>query len=347
MSKSLFKEGGQHNIKRTGKDEYEMKISIPPDADGRIARECPDKICSPGYFKVKSGTGIVEKQIKAYCPYCRKFDEPDNFATKEQIIYATDSAMQEVHRGVDNIVKKSLGLDSRGKKKINGGLISIEMKYSPGKYPKARKPLEEILKRDIICPFCSLDHSVFGLATWCPDCGNDIFLSHVSAEFDVIIKMMDDIKRRENEFGVRVATKDIENALEDVVSIFEAVFKIMIRRYFAEKGNSQEEIDKIFKKNIRNKFQNVNATIDLLKEIIGIDLNELIEPDKLERINNIFQKRHPITHNLGIVDKVYLERIKYGEIEGRDIRVTEKEIKDSIEIAFNIFESFYKTLIKN
>ncbi|GAG43539.1 unnamed protein product, partial [marine sediment metagenome] len=52
MGNSLFKEGGYHNIKRTGQDEYTMNVQIPTDADGFLGRECPDSTCSPGYFKV-------------------------------------------------------------------------------------------------------------------------------------------------------------------------------------------------------------------------------------------------------------------------------------------------------
>lgn len=90
MSNSIFKEGGPHKIKRIGVDKYQMNFSLPTDSDGRLARECPSGNCSPGYFKVKPGTGITEGHETAFCPYCRFSSEPNDFATKEQVRYAKD-----------------------------------------------------------------------------------------------------------------------------------------------------------------------------------------------------------------------------------------------------------------
>ncbi len=69
MQSSLFKEGGPFDTKKTGPDQYTMNITIPPNEDGRIARECPNDDCSPGYFKVRGGTGITENQELIFCPY--------------------------------------------------------------------------------------------------------------------------------------------------------------------------------------------------------------------------------------------------------------------------------------
>lgn len=77
-----------------------MNISIPSDADGRTARECPNNDCSPG-FKVKRGTEITEGQEVAYCPYCRHEEEPNGFTTKEWIRYAKDLVLIEAHDGIE------------------------------------------------------------------------------------------------------------------------------------------------------------------------------------------------------------------------------------------------------
>ena len=178
MSEKLFREGGPHRIKRTGSDEYAMNVTLPKDTDGRIARECPDETCSPGYFKVKLGTGITEGQEVAYCPYCRVKNAPNDFTTQEQMRYAKDLVLKEAHDGVDRMLKETLGLGSSGKKTIGAGFLSIEMSYKPGQRPHVRRPFEEDVRRDVVCPHCGLDHSVYGLATWCADCG-EIGRAHV------------------------------------------------------------------------------------------------------------------------------------------------------------------------
>lgn len=99
MSNQIFREGGPHHIKRVGHDKYRMTVTIPKDEDGRVARKCPDGECSPGYFTVKTGTGILDGQDVAYCPYCRRSADPSDFTTREQVRYATDLALKEAHEG--------------------------------------------------------------------------------------------------------------------------------------------------------------------------------------------------------------------------------------------------------
>lgn len=70
------------------------------------------------------------------------------------------------------------------------------MSLKPGHKPTVRRPFEEEVRRDVACPHCGLDQSVYGLATWCTDCGDDIFLTHVAAELSVVYLMLGDIERR-------------------------------------------------------------------------------------------------------------------------------------------------------
>lgn len=344
MSNKIFKEGGPHKVKKVGPDQYEMNISIPPDEDGRVARKCPDDSCSPGYFKVKSGTGITENQTEVFCPYCRFSDESSNFTTEEQLRYAKDLVTKEAHKGINRMFENTLGMGPTRKKKYGGDFLSIEMSYKPGRLPHVRHPLEEVLKRDVICPHCGLDHSVYGLATWCSDCGRDIFMTHVETEFNVIRTMLKDSNRREKELGARVALKDVENALEDVVSVFEATLRIQVRRSLIESDLSKEEIEEIFKKKIKNKFQNVSIAPDITEKIIGKRVFEGTDQKDVEFLDRIFIKRHPITHNLGIVDRKYLEKIRSGGLEGRDVRVTEEEVEQAIKIAFDSMANFHHAL---
>jgi hypothetical protein len=344
MANKIFEEGGPHKVRRVRPHQYEMSIEMPPDKDGRVARECPKDSCSPGYFKVKPGTGITEGQTEAFCPYCRFADKPASFTTKEQARYAQDILSREATRGISKAIENGLGLGPSRKKKYGAKFLSIEMKYRPEQLPHAIRPLEEVLKRDVVCPHCGLDHSVYGLATWCADCGIDIFMTHVETEFNVIRAMLKDSNRREKELGARVAQKDIENALEDTVSVFEAALRTQAKRILIERGISKEEIEDIFRKKIKTNFQNVALSRELTKEIIGRRLFEGTDERDVELLNKIFLKRHPITHNLGVVDRKYLEKVRSGELEGRDIRVTGVDVEQAIKIAFKSMAKFHHAL---
>lgn len=342
MSDDLFEEGGPLNVRRTGSDEYEMSISIPKDDDGMIGRECPKEDCSPGYFKIKPGTGITENQEIAFCPYCRFEAEPSDFTTQAQKDYAIALVQNNAINSLDRMLKKTLGLNSVGKRKIGAGLFSIEMSLKSGRPDYVPRPIEEELQRDIVCPNCGLEHSVFGLATWCADCGQDIFLIHVDKEFQVIEKMLSVFDKRREELGARVAGRDIENAIEDMVSIFEAVMKSITSRHLLQQGNQPGEIADILEKQIRNQYQNIKSAQEVFKKFIGIELFDGLSGQSLETLTLIFEKRHPITHNLGVVDRKYLARVRSGELQGREINVSSQEVFDVIEIIRLVISSAYR-----
>ena len=322
MGDRIFREGGPHHIKRLRGDDYSMTVSIPTDSDGRMARECPNGECSPGFFKVTPGTGIADEQVSAYCPYCRHEGEPNDFTTQEQLRYAKDLVLNEAQKGVQSMFQDALGLGPSGKRKLGGGFLSIEMSFKPGTLPPVRRPFEDEVRRDVVCPHCGLDQTVFGLATWCADCGEDIFMAHVAGELAVTRAMLGDVDRREEALGKRVAAKDLENCLEDAVSIFEAAVRAVVRRGLAQRGFSREEVEGRFKK-LGNAFQSVPRTRQHLSELFDIR----IEDGSLwVQMSQAFEKRHPIAHNLGVVDRKYLERIQQAEREGREVRIASSEI---------------------
>src|SRR5262245_40803025 len=170
----LFRAGGPHKIRKTGADQYQFSITIPPDSDGLRAHECPNDACAPAYFKVRPGTGLAG-QPEMYCPYCRAAAPTDKFFTPEQIRFAKDQVAREAEGAITSAFAKGLGLGPTGRKKFGGEFLSLEMSFKPGRPAPVRPPREEPLRRDIRCPHCTLEQAVFGLAVWCSDCGRDIF----------------------------------------------------------------------------------------------------------------------------------------------------------------------------
>lgn len=340
MGDEIFKEGGPHNTKRTSPGHFSMTVTIPNDSDGMRSRECPSVSCSPAYFKVRPGTGVTGPQTLAYCPYCRHHSDPSDFNTKAQIEYAKQVVAREALGGIDNLIKDSLELGPSGTKTIDGGLFSLEISYKPLSRPPVPRPSGEELRRDLVCPKCGLDHAVFGIATWCPDCGADIFLTHVVKEYDVVQRMLADVDNRRERLGSRVAARDIENALEDTVSIFEAVLRAMTRRLLLLSFPAPD-VEDILRKRVANKYQNIDLARDVALNELKVDLFASISSDDLEFLKSTFEKRHPITHNLGIVDRKYLEKAQSGELQGREVRVTPEEVSHTIDLCLGIIRDIY------
>jgi len=340
MDSELLKEGGPHNIKRVGPSKYQMNVKLPTDADGLTARECPSSDCSPAYFKVKPGTGITSEQVSAYCPYCGRKGDPSDFHTKAQIEYAKDILAREATDGIERELKSALGIGPFGSRRIGDGLFSLEISLKPGFKPPIRRPHEEVLRRDVVCSHCGHVHAVFGIATWCANCGTDIFLEHVGKEFEVVKLILADVENRAERLGARVAARDVENALEDTLSIFEAVLRAMTKRRLLQ-SKPAEEVDQILNKTIANRYQNVTVAADLALKYLDVTLFESLTKDELAFLSNTFEKRHPITHNLGVVDRKYLERVQSGELEGREIRVNAEEVVQAVELSMRVLANVY------
>jgi hypothetical protein len=339
----IFREGGPHQVRKTAPDQYELSVRIPTDEVGMTGRECPSGICSPGYFKVKPGTGITGHQTVAYCPYCRTCGEPSDFSTEAQLEYAKKVAINEAIGGVNDMVRQALGLDARGKKTIGGGLFSIEMSLDPARPSFVGRPVEEELRRDVICPQCGLQHAVFGLAVWCPDCGADLFMEHVRAELWIVRRILEVVPLRQEQLGARIAARDVENALEDLVSIFEAVLKAVCRLHLKARGRSDEQIATVLESRVRNRFQSVALAREAYQEVVGGELYGEEQATTISALTEMFEKRHPITHNLGVVDRKYMKRVEAGALPGREVRISATDVMHGTEIVERVLAHAYRT----
>jgi len=343
MSDSYFDEGGPFHLKRSGPDEITMRLPVDRDSTGMIARECTDNDCAPGYFKVKPGTGITSEQETAYCPYCRRSASPSDFLTAAQLQYAKDAVFSEVAVAFDRAIQQGLGLGPSGKKSYGN---TVSLSYKPGGRPHVARPVEEELRRDICCPHCTLEHAVFGLATWCPDCGGDVFHVHLDAELEVIRKILAAVETRRETLGSRVAGRDVENALEDTVSVFEAVLKTIAKRQLILAGKTVEEADGFLEKTVRSQFQSPRAAADIWSKQLGLELFSGVPAEQIAALTDTFEKRHPITHNLGIVDRKYLQKAASGGLVGRDVRVSAGEVEAAIVVVSDALLKLYARLFK-
>ena len=195
-----------------------------------------------------------------------------------------------------------------------------------------------------MCPHCTLAHAVYGLAVWCPDCGRDIFITHVEQEVAVVSRMLAAIPQRLETLGPRVAARDLENCLEDLVSIFEASLKALTRRHLVASGKDTARAETVMGKTVRNRYQSPMSGAECFKEITGLDLLSHLDVTQRDSITRTFDKRHTITHNLGVVDRKYIEQVQSAELEGRDVRLTESDVEESTSLALDVIRSAHHQL---
>ena len=339
---NLFRPGGPHRTRKTGPDLYQMTITIPADADGFRGHECPGTNCAPAYFKVKPGTGL-SGQPEMFCPYCRTAGGTDKFLTEEQVRYAEDAVVAEAKLGISDMLKDAFtGGNARGRS--GDGMFSVEWSYQAGPREHARPPREEPLRRDLVCPHCTLEQAVFGLATWCSDCGRDIFLVHLASELQVLRVMLEAVPSRCTTLGARVAGRDIEDALENVVSVFEAVLKAISRRHLLLSGRAVAEVDDVLRKEVRNGYQSIARAEPLVRSLTGRELLACLDASEQRFLADAFEKRHPIAHNLGVADKVYLAKSRSAASEGREVALHASDVRRALDLADRVLSSLYQSL---
>jgi hypothetical protein len=173
-----------------------------------------------------------------------------------------------------------------------------------------------------------------------------VFEEHLDAEFQVARRILAAVEERRSTLGPRVAARDIENTLEDTVSVFEAVLKFLVRRHLVAAGRATDEVDKLLEKTIRSQFQNPELASRLWLEHLGLSLFAEVPPNIFATMSRTFAKRHPITHNLGIVDRKYLERVESGELNGREVRVSVAEVEAAIESTATVLTTVYRRLFR-
>ena len=159
----------------------------------------------------------------------------------------------------------------------------------------------------------------------------------------VVRSMLGDVDRRRGNLGVRVAAKDVENCLEDTVSIFEAVLRVLVKRHKRKEGMAEDDIERLFKK-IGNAFQNVHRAEDIFSKKVGLPLFDGCSIEEVDELARTFEKRHPITHNLGVVDKHYIEKARSAEEEGKEVLVSIREIQKAIETSTKTFASLHNRM---
>jgi hypothetical protein len=183
---------------------------------------------------------------------------------------------------------------------------------------------------------------VYGFATWCPDCGKDIFTTHVREEIRVIEAIAGEVDRRKKELGARVAARDLENALEDLVSVFETTLKMEINRFRKTKGDGNDAIDAAMKK-IGSRLQTVSNAVAIIPELCSGILLFASGSDAEVKLDRVFQKRHPIAHNLGIIDRKYIDKVRSGEL-GTEVRVEKEEVLQTAQVLFSVLSEFHSKL---
>lgn len=294
------------NLERLGS---QFSISITPDEEGFIGRECPATECE-SYFKLQPGTGLPGKDLPIHCPYCGHEAGQDKFFTKAQIEYAKSIVISQVTGALIKDLK-TLEFNHRP----SGGFgIGISMKVTGHPTP-IRHYREKQLETEVVCDTCTLRYMIYGVFGFCPDCGTHNSFQILGKNLELVDKMLAVAEVQESS----VAQVLIENALEDCVSSFDG-FGRETCRVFSSRAATPAKAAEI-------RFQNIASARQRVREQFGVDFADGLNGSEWALVIRCFQKRHLLAHKMGVVDEEYIQATNdHTAVLGRKSQV------DSIEV---------------
>ena len=143
---------------------------------------------------------------------------------------------------------------------------------------------------------------MIGAAYFCPCCGYNSAVSVFTESMQSFKRMLDSLteigklfeEKYNKDQAVTMTRSMLENSISEMVSAF-------------QKFASQKYEELTGKRSRANYFQIVSKGNDLYKSGVGFSYTDVITDYELKFLNIMFQKRHLIEHNAGIVDQKYID----------------------------------------
>lgn len=308
-------------------DELTIGVSIPPDDDGFIGRQCPD--CSQLFRVHADDHEALPEGTELWCVYCGHQTDHSEFFTPQQFDRATRAATDIGRQMVQHELHKALWrMDSR---RSSSSWVDLEISCSST--PFYPKPLPSINEEKLIrvrqCAGCSLRYAVFGEHRYCPVCGplsaEVVALDALAAEtaqLDALAQLPAEVVATLREQGGFHRTW--VGTIKNLVSIVEALAAAMFTSKVA--GAQQQLAGR------GNIFQRLDDMADLFVAACLADLRSVLGQPTWQRLLEVWAARHVFTHNDGIVDDKYLARVPHSQAQrGQRLTVSEELCRRAID----------------
>lgn len=280
----------------------EIPITTHSDEKGYFDRECPNENC---LYTFKINMQDWKEKVsddEVHCPMCGHIDTADKWWTQEQLESMQEIAASYAMSMITKELDKAFGKLARSTRNNN----FLKITYKPSKkITFQNNPIgqSEEWETDITCEKCGTRYSVIGSAYFCPCCGHNSAVSAFNESTDSIEKMLKSLPEMKQllteSYGRDKAETMcrglLESSLGDIVSSFQ---KFASCHYDKLTG----EISRV------NDFQIVEKGSQLFKDAAGKGYEEWLSDQELHDMNMLFQRRHLIEHNNGMVDQKYVDK---------------------------------------
>lgn len=299
-----------------------MSFSVPIEKDdkGYIDKQCPFEKCE-FLFKVNyDDWKNIFSDEAVWCPLCRHEALADQWYTFSQIEHSKSEAFAAVEGKIDKALRSGAKTFNRGQPK--NSFISMTMKV--GGVPKRTHTIPsraaEEMQLEIKCEKCESRFAVIGSAFFCPSCGyNSVTRTYADALRKIKVKKdhIEIVRRALTEYSSKdEAEITCRSMLETCISDGVTAFQKYCEGLYAD-----------FDKAAPNVFQRLNQGSDLWKAAIQKGYDNWLTDLELNQLNILFQKRHILLHNEGMVDLQYIKKSGDSSYkEGQRIVVSSNDI---------------------
>lgn len=302
-----------------------QQISIPIEADekGYVDKECPSKQCE-FLFKVnQEDWKNLFKDEKVWCPMCRYEAPADQWFTKKQIEHGKSEAFTVVKGEIDRALRT--GAQKFNRKQSRNAFITMSMEVKGGTQRTYTLPAKaaDVMQLEIECEDCSAHFSVIGSAYFCPACGANSVVRTYNDSLRKIKAKIDSVetvrKVLSDAVGIDEAELTCRSLVETCLSDGVTAFQKYCEGLYELTGKGKAPF---------NVFQRIDDGSELWHEVVSQGYDSWLTIDELRSLKLLYQKRHILVHNEGIVDQKYIDKSGDSSYKiGQRIVVSKRDIE--------------------
>jgi hypothetical protein len=282
-----------------------VPVKIPLDDEGHFDRECPSAECLAA-FKIHFDDWKQKVRDEAvFCPVCRHEAPSNAWNTSRQVRHYQQVGKAHLHRAIGS----ALEADSRqfNASQPRGGFIQMSLSYSPGSTPFII-PLEaaEALRQRFECEACRCRYSSVGAAFFCPACGHNSAVTTFATAVKTVRRSVEHLDHiceavraaADEDAAADTSRQLLENGLVKLVASFQRYAEATFHKLPTAAAHRVR----------RNLFQNLAESTALWRAASGKGYEDFLSPSECQELNVLFQQRHVLSHQDGIVDPEYLAK---------------------------------------
>jgi len=303
-----------------------VSVQIEADEKGYIDKQCPSEQCE-FLFKVnEEDWANIFKNEAVWCPMCRHEAPTNQWFTIEQVEHSKSEALTVVKGEINNALQS--GAEKFNRSQSRNSFISMSMKVSGGAQRTYTLPAKaaEVMQLEIQCENCSARFAVIGSAYFCPACGTNSIIRTYSdslrkirakkdSEETIRQALVEAVGKDEAELTCRSLR---ETCLSDGVTAFQKYCEGLYESYGKTPFNA---------------FQRIDDGSELWRSAVGQGYESWLSTEELSSLRVIYQKRHLLAHNEGLIDERYIE--KSGDTTykpGQRLVVSKRDIENMLEL---------------